>query len=65
MGTASKDTPKPPPGNTPRGGQSQITINKTWIAIIAGILVTFTVGVGWMYMTVATSRPATTNTGGY
>ncbi len=50
MSTPSKDSPKPPPANPTISGQSQIT---------------FTIGVGWMYMVVATSRPATTNTGGY
>jgi len=46
-------------------GQSQITVNKKWVAIIVAILVVFTVGVGWMYHITATARPATAHTGGY
>lgn len=38
-------------------GESQITINKKWVAIIVGIVVVFVVSVGWMYQVVATARP--------
>ena len=40
-------------------GESQITINKKWVLIIVGIVVVFTVSVGWMYQVVATARPVT------
>lgn len=38
-------------------GQSQITVNRKWVSIIVGIVVVFTVSVGWMYQVVATARP--------
>lgn len=38
-------------------GESQITINKKWVAIITAVVVAFVVGVGWMYQVVATARP--------
>lgn len=40
-------------------GEPQITVNKKWVAIIVGIIVVFTVGVGWMYQVIATARPLT------
>ena len=57
------------PGKAPQKivitGESQITINKKWVAIIVAIVVVFTLGVGWMYQITATARPATAHTGGY
>ena len=41
-------------------GESQITISKKWIAIVVGIVVVFTVGVGWMFQITAVARPVTT-----
>lgn len=38
-------------------GESQIAINKKWAAIITVVVVTFVVGIGWMYQVVATARP--------
>lgn len=38
-------------------GVSQITISKKWVAIIVGIVVVFTVGVGWMFQITAVARP--------
>ncbi len=38
-------------------GVSQITISKKWIAIVAGIVVVFTVGIGWMFQVTAVARP--------
>ena len=38
-------------------GVSQITISRKWVAIIVGIVVVFTVGVGWMFQISATARP--------
>lgn len=46
-------------------GESQVTINKTWVAIIVVGLVVFVGGIGWMYQVTATARPATVQTGGY
>lgn len=46
-------------------GESQITVNKTWVAIIVAILVVFVGGAGWMFYVTATSRPPTTHSGGY
>lgn len=46
-------------------GESQITVNKKWVAIIVAILLVFTAGVGWMYQVTATARPVTTQSGGY
>lgn len=40
-------------------GVSQITISKKWIGIIAGIVVVFTVVVGWMFLVSAMARPVT------
>jgi len=57
------------PKSTPRQiiitGESQITVNKKWVAIIVAILVVFTSVVGWMFQISATSRPPMINTGGY
>lgn len=38
-------------------GESQVTINKKWVAIITAVVVVFVIGVGWMYQVVATARP--------
>jgi len=38
-------------------GESQITINKKWVAIVVATVVLFVLGVGWMYQVVATARP--------
>lgn len=46
-------------------GESQVRVNKKWVAIILAILIVFTFGVGWMYHVTATARPATTTSGGY
>lgn len=46
-------------------GESQIKIDKKWVAIILAIVVVFVGGVGWMYQVTATARPATTHSGGY
>lgn len=46
-------------------GESQVTINKTWVAIIVVGLVVFVGAIGWMYQVTATARPATVQTGGY
>ncbi|MEG3618066.1 hypothetical protein V5T82_06340 [Magnetovibrio sp. PR-2] len=46
-------------------GESQISINKTWVAIVVVGVCLFVGGVGWMYQVTATARPATVHTGGY
>ncbi|MCK5444343.1 MAG: hypothetical protein KAI73_01890 [Rhodospirillaceae bacterium] len=46
-------------------GISQITIHKKWIWIVAGVVFVFVMIVGPMFWVVATSMPATVNTGGY
>lgn len=38
-------------------GESQITVNKKWVAIVTAVVVAFVAGVGWMYQVVATARP--------
>lgn len=63
MDQQAQDTAKP--RRVEITGQSQITVNKKWVAAIVVILLFFTSMVGWMYMIAATSRPPTTKTGGY
>ncbi len=65
MNQQSQNKPDDAPQNFIMTGQSQITINKKWVAIIVAILIVFTLGVGGMYHITATARPATTHTGGY
>lgn len=38
-------------------GESQITVNKKWVAIIIALIVVFTAGTGWMFKVSATARP--------
>ena len=63
------EQPQEKPGETQQKfimtGESQITVNKKWVAIIVAIVVVFTLSVGWMYHITAMARPATTHTGGY
>ncbi len=46
-------------------GQSQITINKIWVAIVVVIVLVFSAAVGAMFYVTATARPPTVETGGY